>query len=305
MKMRMLKKSIEMLYDVSNVIEGFDYWYYKLLNYCLGMFEYSNLPNTLPGREIELNLLITGHCVIFNSDKIGGPITTRTTLYGFDVYNRPTKATYGNPIIKSKRLVFGENAEVIYNNRIQGSVLTDQSVDSGLLTYIKRYARLLADIESTIDIRIINSRMTAYAVATSQSMAEQLKAFNAQVEAGKRAILTDNPFVEAFRNIDIAGKTDTERINDLLLARDKILATFFREIGVKMIELQKRAQLTDDEVNADEQMLLINPLDMLDERREGLERVNKFFGTNITVRLNPAYDRREEGTNNDNNDGDN
>lgn len=305
MKMRTLKKSIEMLYDVSNVLEGFDYWYYKLLNYCLGMFEYSNIPETLPGREIELNLLITGHCVIFISEKIGGPITTRTTLYGFDVYNRPTKATYGNPIIKSKRLVFGENAEVIYNNRIQGSVLTDQSVDSGLLTYIKRYARLLADIESTIDIRIINSRMTAYAVATSQSMAEQLKAFNAQVEAGKRAILTDNPFVEAFRNIDIAGKTDTERINDLLLARDKILATFFREIGVKMIELQKRAQLTDDEVNADEQMLLINPLDMLDERREGLERVNKFLGTNITVRLNPAYDRREEGNKNDNNDGDN
>lgn len=301
-KIGRLKKDIALLYDVAAVPEGFDYWFYKLLNYVLGIFEYNNLPATLPGREIELNLILTGHAVIFKSEKVGGLITTRTSLYGYDVYNRPIKAVYGNPIIRSKVLTFGENSEVIYNNRIQGSVLTNQIVDSGLNTYIKRYARLLADIESTIDIRIVNSRMTAYAVASNNAMAEQLKAFNAQVEGGKRAILTDNAYVEAFRNIDIAGKSDTERVNDLIIARDKILASFFREIGVKMTDLQKRAQLTDDEVNADEQLLLINPLDMLRERKEGLERVNNMFGTDITVRINPAYDRRIQkgGTANDN-----
>lgn len=291
---RKIKKDIALMYDVAAVPAGFDYWFFKLLNYCLGIFQYDGLPATLPGREIEMNLILTGHAVIFNNEKIGGPITTRTALFGFDVYNRPTKAVYGNPVIKSKTLIFGENSEVIYNNRIQGNVLTEQEVDSGLNTYIKRYARLLADIESTIDIRIVNSRMTAYQVANGQAMAEQLKAFNAQVESGKRAILTDNPYIEAFRNVDIAGKTDTERVNDLLIARDKILASFFREIGIKMTDLQKRAQLTDDEVNADDQLLLINPLDMLQERKEGLERVNRMFNTDITVKINPAYDRREE-----------
>lgn len=299
-KLGRLKKGMAAVYDVAFVPEGFDYWYFKLLNYCLGIFQYDGLPDTLPGREIEANLLLTGHAVIFNSEKIGGPITTRTCLYGFDVYNRPTKATYGNPVIKSKKLVFGENAEVIYNNRIQGNILTDQIVDSGLNTYIKRYARLLADIESTIDNRIVNSRMTAYAVAGNQAMAEQLKGFYAQIEAGKKAVLTDNPYVEAFRNIDIAGKTDTERVNDLLIARDKIMSMFFREIGVKMVELQKKAQLTEDEVTADDQMLLINPLDMLQERREGLERVNRMFNTNITVKINPVYNIRKEREKDDN-----
>ena len=68
---------------------------------------------------------------------------------------------------------------------------------------------------------------------------------------------------------------------------------FFRDIGVKFEQEQKKAQLTEDEVTADEQLLLINIDDMLQERREGAERVNKLFGLNLSVSINPAYDRRE------------
>lgn len=299
-KIRRLKNDMSLMYDVADVRNGFDYWYYKLLNYVLGMFTYDGLPDSLPAREIELNLIITGHAVVFENKN--DLVCIRTELYGFDLYYHPIKAVFGNVKLLSKKLVFGENAEVIYNNYIRGNVLEDQIVDSGLSSFIKRYARMLADVESTINIRTVNSRMTAYAIASTQAMTEQVKAFYAQVEAGKRSVLTDQPFLEAFRNVDIAGKQDTEKVNDLLIARDKILATFFREIGVKFQQEQKKAQLTEDEVTADEQLLLINPKEMLQERQEGLERVNRHFGTNITVKINPAYDRemiRREGNTND------
>lgn len=300
-KMKKLKLDLKTMYDTADVRIGYDYWFYKLLNYILGMFQYENVPASIPEREIEVNLIITGHAVFFRD--VGDLICIPTQIYDFDKYYNPTKATFGNVEVASKNLVFGRNAEVIYNNRIRGNILEAQDVDSGLLTFIQRYARLLADVESTIDIRLVNSRQSSFAVAGSQQMADQIKGFYAQLESGKRDVITDNPIIEAFRNVDIAGKADTEKVNDLLIARDKILATFFREIGVKFQQEQKKAQLTEDEVTADEQLLLINPLDMLHEREEGLDRVNAHFGTNIKVKINPAYDRREVETNDRSNEG--
>ena len=60
--------------------------------------------------------------------------------------------------------------------------------------------------------------------------------------------------------------------------------------------------MTEDEVTADEQLLLINLDDMLQERQEGLERVNNHFGLNISVKINPAYDRRTYQVKEDNTD---
>ena len=282
-------KAIKSLYDVSDVFNGFEYWYFKLVNYILGIYKYDGLPDSLPAREIESNLMLTGHAVIFESK--GKLVTTLTELYGFDEYYRPTMATFGNALIPFKNLTFGKDSEVIYNNRIQGSLLRRQSVDGALISFVKRYARMLADIESTINIYVVNSRMQSYPTAQNQAMVDRVEDFNARVAIGERAVLCDPSFLETFRNIDLSPRTG-DSLNDFLIARDKILATFFREIGVKFQQEQKKAQLTEDEVVADEQLLLINLDDMLQERQEGLDRVNAHFGTNISIKINPAYDRR-------------
>lgn len=291
MKLRDIKKSMSALANTKNVSEGAEYWFYKLLNYCLGIFEYKGLPESLPAREIEANLLLTGHAVFFTAGR-DGLVCVPTSIYGYDKYYAPTKAVYGNVALISKKLTFGVNAEVVYNNYIRGNVLLQQEVDGGLLTYIKRYSRMLADIESTFSIRLVNTRATEYQVANTQQMAEQIKAYNAQLEAGEDHILIDNNFVNTFRTVERPNYPGLENVNDLLIARDKILSMFFRDIGVKMEQNVKRAQLTTEEVTADDQLLIINIKDMLKERREGLERVNRHFGLNITVDISEEFTRK-------------
>ena len=288
-KVRALKNANKYMYDVASVPAGFDYWYYKLLNYCLGIYQYDGLPESLPGREILMNLILTGHAVIFE-DK-GELVTTRTTIYDYDKYYRPTKATFGNVKIFSKKLTFGVDSEIIYLTRIQGNVLNQQAVDSGLSTFIKRYARMLADMESSINIYSVNTRTTFIPVGATDQVRQSIMAFYNAVAMGEKAVVTDDLIIEAFRNVALAPNVSGDKINDLLIARDKILATFFRDIGIKFEQEQKKAQLTEDEVTADEQLLLLNVNDMLDVQREGLERVNRHFGTSITVKLNPTYNR--------------
>ena len=283
------KKKLEFMYDVSDVTSGYDYWFYKLLNYALGIYRYTGLPKSLPGREILVNLIMTGHAVIFQRGS--DLVTTKTVLFDFDEYYRPTKATFGNVKIKSRTLNLGVDSEVVYLNNISGNILTNQAVDSGLKTFILRYARQLADLESTANMYAVNMRMASFPVAGDDITREQVENFYKQLQLGSRAVITDNMVIECFRTVEVATKNTTDSLNDILIARDKVLANFFQDIGIKYRQEQKKAQLTEDEVEADEQILVIDIKQMQYVQQEGLDRVNDMFGTDIRVKINPLFDR--------------
>ena len=208
----------------------------------------------------------------------------------------PTEAVYGNPTLPFKKLNIGMNCEVIYNNNLMDNVEYMQS-DGSLKTFIMRYARQLADIESTINIYLVNSRLTSYPVAANDRVANSISTFFKKLRSGKNAIISDNNIVQEFRNVDINRSNIHDGINDLLIARDKILEQFYRDIGVKMYN-PKKAQVSEDEIQVNDQLLLISKDDMLKQRKEGLDRVNNMFGTSITVKINERFDVEKGGMNN-------
>ena len=285
-----LTKEMKMMYSVSDVPDGFRYWFFKLLNVAMDMFEYEGLPKSLPAREIELNLLMTGHAMIVPvKDGLFCPISS---ISGVDRYYQPTWGVFANPVIRSgKKWILGEDCEVIYNNSLQDSIFYVKS-DSGLYTFISRYARQLADIESSINIYIVNTRATSMPITDDNSVVESIKLFFKKLAKGERAIITDNNIIQKFRSVDINPHPIKDGINDLLIARDKILEQFYRDIGVRMYQ-PKKAQVTESELESNDQLLLINSDDMLKARQEGLERVNNMYGTNISVKLNSKFDVKE------------
>ena len=286
-----MQNDINTMYEVSDVKIGYNYWYFKLFNILLDLFEYDNLPEGIPQREIELNLLMTGHAVILPKND-GTLFTPLTSLYGYDEYYQPTMAVFANPVVvQAHQYKIGVECEVIYNNKLKDSLYYIKA-DGGLNTFVKRYARQLADIESTLNIYTVNARLTSYPVANDGNVMESLKLFFKKLALGKRAIISDNSIIEEFRNVDINRSNIGDGVNDWLIARDKILEQFYRDLGVKMYN-PKKAQVTDDEVESNTQLLMISTDDMLKEREEGLERVNNMYGTNISVRLNPKYNIEE------------
>jgi hypothetical protein len=287
MNIQKMNEYIKHLYDVSDVKLGFNYWYFKLFNVLLDIFEYDDMPSGISQREIELNLMMTGHAVVLPK-KDGTLFTPLTSLFGYDEYYQPTTAVFANPVVTTaKEYKIGTDCEIIYNNKLKDSLYYIHA-DSGLATFVSRYARQLADIESTLNIYAVNSRLTSYPVTTDGSVTESLKAFFKNLVMGKRAIITDDTIIEKFRNVDINRAAIRDGINEWLIARDKILEQFYRDLGVQMYN-PKKAQVTDDEVESNTQLLLISTDDMVRERKEGIERVNNMFGTSISVSINPLY----------------
>lgn len=302
--MRHARYKLKNMYDVANVWSGYKYWYDKLLAYCLNIFEYKGLPTSLPAKEIESNLLITGHCVTFVPKKRSDIYTCFTDLSGFDEYYNPTKATYAQPKLGAGTLTIGENAVIIYNSDLQFSVL-GQPIDGGLSTYLSRYARQLSDLESTINIKTVNERAPFMATADKDNVKDSVVDFFRKIILGERAVVTDSSIVPNLNAIDLGGKNSNEKIIDVILARDKILEQFYREIGVRFYQ-SKRAQVNTEEVSANNDMLLISLDDMLLARQEGINKVNDMFGTSISVSINPAFIPKEpeegqENVNTDNN----
>ena len=307
---RDLQGKINNIYDVADVADGFYYWFWKITNLLLQMFDYTGLPESVPAREIELNLLMTGHAVIVRKEN-GELFCPNTSIYDQDEYYQPTHAIFANPVVDSEQVyTIGEDCAIIYNSSLKESMWYIRT-DNGMLSFIKRYARMLADIESTINIYTVNQRLTAVPVTEDQNVAQSIKAFFKKLIQGKREIITDNNLIESFRNVDIIGKTTLkDGINDWLIARDKTLEQMFRELGVRMYQ-PKKAQVTESELESNDQVLLIALDDFLKARREGLKMVSRVFNESWSVSISDKFDiiqvtnntQNKGGVTNENNDG--
>lgn len=282
-----LKDQLKNLYSVNDVENGYNYWFNKLLGFCLGMFDYDGLPDTLPKREIELNLLLTGHCVIFEKD--GNLYTQPTSVFANEksVYYYPTKAVYANPVLNTQTLEIGVNAEIVYNNSLQDNIFYLPS-DGGLRTFIQRYARQLADIESTFNIYCVNMRLVSFPTAGNDVVKNSLQRFIDKLVLGFRSIISDNSIIEQFRNVDVVRGNIKDGLNEILMARDKCLEMFLRDIGVRMYN-PKKAQVNEEEIESNDQLLIISTKDMEETRISGFERVNNHWGRNIAPRLSESF----------------
>lgn len=287
MNMREIKKMIASMYDVSNVENGYWFWFWKLYNIVIDIFSYENLPERITKEDIENSLILLGHATVF--DRKGHLYCVFSRIYDFDYHYQPTKMVYANPrLVDAHIYTIGEDCEVIYNTSMKHRVW-NLKVDSGLYTFIARYARQLADIEATLNIYTVNSRITSYPTADGDKMASSIKAFFDKIKLGQNAVIADDAIINRFRNVDINRSSIRDGVNDWLIARDKIFEQFLRDIGVRMNN-PKKAQVNEEEIEANDQLLLISLDDLLLARQEGVERVNNLFGTDIKVKINERFD---------------
>lgn len=283
-----LEFDIKSLYDVADVKIGFGYWFSKLFNILLSIFEYEGLPESLPQREIEIQLLTSGHCVVFQKSR--KLLTTYTSLYDFDDYYQPTKAVYAQPKIGSDNIVLNNYDNcVIYNSSLKDNI-QGCYIDNSLLSFVSRYARLLADTESTYDIYCVNSRITNYPIAKNDKVKQSLIKFFNAFKLGKHEIITDDKIVESFNVETFANASVKDTAINWLESRDKILEQFYRDIGVKFRN-PKMSQMNVEEVESDEQVLLISLEDMLKCREKGVADLNKKFDLNVSVKISDRFNR--------------
>lgn len=243
------------------------------------MFKYENLPKTIPQKDLELLLLIQGHATITK---------VNNELYAFygqlggipNEYYLPTLSIVANPFLKfNKQLVIDKDCVVMLND----------SLYEGLFTLINHTSNLLAECDISFKFASINSRVPTLVVAPNDNSYKSLKsAIDKIIDGSDLAIFTTTPdlFAEA-KGIDYAKSNDV--ITDLIEMKQYILGSFLQSIGIKANFNMKREAINEAEASMNEDILYPTVDDMLDMRKQAIEKINNMYGTNISVEFSSVW----------------
>ena len=137
------------------------------------------------------------------------------------------------------------------------------------------------------------SRLTNILSAGDDETIESAKEYLRQLEKGELGVIEESAFLEDLK-VQAAASSGNTRLTDLIEMENYLKASMYSELGLRMNENMKRESISKAEGDLRDDIIqpLIN--NMLKERQEAAELINKMFGTEITVELDGPWKRNEE-----------
>lgn len=265
------------------------------LNRFMSMFKYDGLPEVmnvdgqsqkLPQKYIELYLMTNG-MVGFTKDDNGD----LTAIYGNlggdpNVYYRPKRFIWANPYIQKVRqneFEIGKDVEIIFND----------SLMCGLMPLLNKYTSLMVENYLTAKIELISLRAMSGLTAPDDKSKASAEKFIDDLIKGNISVMADSNFLDGIKALTLRN-SQTNNITSIIEMQQYLKAGLYNELGLNANWNAKRESISanENQLNDDQLTPLID--NMLTERKEGVERVNKLFGTNISVDFNSAWKENEE-----------
>lgn len=261
----------------------FNDWYKTLMNICLSMFDYDGLPETIPKKDIEFQLLNYGYSAI-PLEKINDNYYSFIGGLGgeLDAYYIPTLITIANPYLNyNKALKIGSECVLI---------LCDDMF-KGLNVYLSKYASLLTALDISFYWGIIDTRVQKLYESNNDDIATSVKDVLDAIELGNEIkTIAGKPLFDMLKSHDFTSPSQTStNLKSLIETRQYILAQFYIGIGLNANYNMKRESLNENELNADSDTLLPLIDNMLECRKQGFEEFNSKTGLNVSVRLSKRW----------------
>ena len=272
------------LEDFSDKLGGVHHYIRYWLNRTQRIFRYEGLPDTIPARNLELILQCKGSAVIAEVE--GSLYAFRASLGGKqDVYYQPTLAIVANPAIgKSREFVVDKECVLIRND----------SCMTGLLPLFRRYASMLTENECTMRMANINTRVQFLLTAPDDRTRKSAEDFLKKLEDGTLGVIGDNAFLDGVKVQPAGSGAGSNLFTQLIELEQYLRASCWMDIGLSANFNMKREALNTAETSVNDDVLLPFVYDMLEMRKQGVEKVNKMYGTNISVSLDGPWEQRDK-----------
>lgn len=261
------------------------------------MFEYKNLPDTIPAWAVEYYLQFGGSVSILKDGdnffalqgKLGGKV---------DAYYMPTRSVIANPALElngTYKIYAPDALSPKENDPYDGEcvVIRNDSYYIGLLPMFSKYATMLAENDISIALTDINARIQSIITAgTNKSYKAALKYLD-DVKNGKLGIISNSAYMD---DIKTAPYSDAGLINSLkaLIELEQYLkASFWNELGLRDNYNMKREAINGEEAALNDDILLPLADNMLKCRKEDWAKVNELFGLNVEVDFSSAWKDRQ------------
>lgn len=261
-------------------------YYTYFLNRLLRMFEYKNLPDTIPHEILDKYLMMNGIACI-TKDPDGKLRVFYGNLGGVqDCYYRPTEFIVANPHFKE---TFSKNVVVLGDyEEHEGVLMRNDSAWFGLHALLSRYACLAAENTLTLRVADVLLRITSLLSAPTDKEMVSANAYLESIEDGKLGVIAENPFFEGIK-MQSPPSNNGSYLTQFIEYQQYIKGSFYNEVGLSANYNMKREAIGKGESTLDQDALLPLCEDMLIARREDLAQVNAMFGTEIEVDFSSSW----------------
>lgn len=265
-------------YDFKNKSSNIDDMLRYMLRRSTQMFKYNGLPDSIPKYILELYLQTNGNvCFYKHNEKLY--VFTGGMGGELNEYYLPTIYTIANPFLNlTKNLVIDKDCVVVAND----------SCYQGMLPQFKKYATGLVENELSMNIASINSRIISLISASDDRTLKSAEAYVKHIYDGDLSVVSEDVFLDGIK-VQPYAKATNDTLSKLIEYNQYLKASWFNDIGLNANYNMKREAINSNESQLNDDMLFPTVDDMLERRKEGIEKVNKMYGTNITVELNSSW----------------
>ena len=273
-----------------------------LLNKTAEMFEYENLPDSLPRIALERLLQLCGSVAIWRVPEHYKPVgygadftdtvSVQDNIYAFnytlaenpDPYDEPYKVVITSPGFRptiSETLEINKDVVVIRNDTYY----------QGLYQLHKKYAYLLTEAEISLRSTLITLRDQITFVAKNERQRAEANSYMQAREAGTFAAILAPELGSEFGAIQHDGRSNAVEL--AVNGIQAIKSAWFNEIGLNPSFSLKREYTSAQEIDSNTDLLQPIVDDMFYCRQKGVEQMNRLFGTNVSVKKSSAWEIKE------------
>ena len=252
----------------------------------LSMFSYSGLPEEIDVFDLEYMLQMNGSCIFTKVDDkyycfIGG-------LGGeLNAYYHPTEDIVANPYLNlSKNFTIQDEKE--------GVLIKNDYFYMGLNHINYKYAKMYVESLITSLYQLFNLRLPSIASSSdSQAIKDLDDLFTGIIKGNKLKSISSQALIDDIKTQDYMK--NVSNVKDVMELQQYYRSQWLIELGLNANYNMKREAINDSEsaMNTDCLLPLIDM--MLRCRQQALKKINKKYGTNISVELSSSWKNiREE-----------
>ena len=280
------ERLIEYQLDACTYPAFYRYWTNELFERLMRIFVWEDTYKLENGiivgidpKQIESRLILKGFCAITKLRESDEELTAFfASMFGpTKYYDEWKQVNVHCPIYAGTRTI--DTDAIIINNT---------PIRTPSYMHVHHYATMLAHAEVTLIDMMVDARDNGgVPIARTQKQFESIRAYQNKRFNGKYGVVTDMGGL----GVDYAGsdRKTSQSILDVLEARNKLVRSFYSDIGVRSA-FEKKSNVNSLEIDGNDSVLEFNISTMLKQRELACDKVNELFGTNWSVHVAEEID---------------
>lgn len=250
-------------------------WLLIFMSISMSVFEWTNLPEGIDTRMMELWLAQNGFGIFFHDPDLEG---TPQAPDGYAFLQAMIGGQWNMYNLPEERRAYAVNGYNVELNEENSVLIFDNELRVTIFPTIDLMARRIAEIDRTIDVNV-HAQKTPKVVRCNDKQRLTMKNLMKDVEGNVYTVMADKNV--SLDGIDVLDLSAPYVASDLMALKRQYINEALTYLGVENTTTEKKERLITNEVMSNMGFVESMRFTRLNSRKRACEKINDIFGLDI------------------------